>query len=83
MVIEAVVERMELKQKVFTQLGAACKPTAVLCTNTSTLDVDAIASATKRPDRCMGMHFFRYIHKFHCIYCCYIVSAGMFVYLLI
>jgi 3-hydroxyacyl-CoA dehydrogenase len=61
MVIEAVVERMDLKQKVFKQLEAACKPAAVLCTNTSTLDVDAIASATKRPDRCMGMHFFRYV----------------------
>ncbi|KAG5192107.1 enoyl-coenzyme A hydratase/3-hydroxyacyl coenzyme A dehydrogenase [Tribonema minus] len=58
MVIEAVVEKMELKKAIFKQLDDACRDGAVLCTNTSTLDVDAIAAATRRPHACMGMHFF-------------------------
>lgn len=48
MVVEAVLERMDLKQKVFKQLDEACGPNTILCTNTSTLDVDAIANATSR-----------------------------------
>lgn len=46
--MEAVFESMELKKKIFRELDAVCKPEAVLCTNTSTLDVDQIARATKR-----------------------------------
>ena len=57
-VIEAVFEDMDLKKEVFAQLDTACKPDAILATNTSTLDVDEIASATRRPDKVIGTHFF-------------------------
>mgnify|MGYP001391657809 CR=1 FL=1 len=57
-VIEAVFEDMALKREVFGRLDAACKPEAILATNTSTLDVDEIASATSRPDKVIGTHFF-------------------------
>jgi 3-hydroxyacyl-CoA dehydrogenase len=57
-VIEAVFEDMALKQDVFARLDAACPGAALLATNTSSLDVDAIAAATKRPERVIGMHFF-------------------------
>jgi len=57
-VIEAVFEEMPIKQEVFARLDAICKADAVLATNTSTLDVDEIASATKRPESVIGTHFF-------------------------
>ena len=57
-VIEAVFEEMGLKKEVFGKLDAACKPEAILASNTSTLDVDEIASATSRPDKVIGTHFF-------------------------
>jgi 3-hydroxyacyl-CoA dehydrogenase len=57
-VIEAVFEEMPIKKEVFAKLDALCKPEAVLATNTSTLNVDEIASATKRPQSVLGMHFF-------------------------
>ncbi|HEV7714824.1 MAG TPA: 3-hydroxyacyl-CoA dehydrogenase NAD-binding domain-containing protein [Steroidobacteraceae bacterium] len=57
-VIEAVFESMSVKQEVFRKLDAVCKAGAVLATNTSTLDVDAIANATSRPQDVLGMHFF-------------------------
>ena len=46
----------EVVQDVFLKLDAVCKPPAVLATNTSTLDVDAIADVTKRPEQVLGMH---------------------------
>ena len=58
LVIEAVFENMAVKQQVFQKLDAVCKPSTVLATNTSTLDVDAIAGVTKRPENVLGMHFF-------------------------
>ncbi len=58
LVIEAVFESMDVKKTVFTQLEATMKPSAILATNTSTLDVDAIAAATNVPERVIGMHFF-------------------------
>ena len=58
LVIEAVFENLAVKQAVFEQLGALCRPGAVLATNTSTLDVDAIAAASGRPADVVGMHFF-------------------------
>jgi 3-hydroxyacyl-CoA dehydrogenase len=61
-VIEAVFESMSVKQDVFRQLDAVCKPHAVLASNTSTLDVDEIASATSRPQNVIGMHFFSPAH---------------------
>jgi 3-hydroxyacyl-CoA dehydrogenase len=58
LVIEAVYEDMGIKQQVFKTLDATMKPGAILATNTSTLDVDAIAAATGRPKDVIGMHFF-------------------------
>jgi len=57
-VVEAVFEDMALKQRVFAELDAVVSPEAILATNTSTLDVDAIASAASRPERSLGHHFF-------------------------
>jgi 3-hydroxyacyl-CoA dehydrogenase len=57
-VIEAVFERMDVKQDIFRKLDALAKPGAILATNTSTLDVDQIAAATKRPQDVIGTHFF-------------------------
>jgi 3-hydroxyacyl-CoA dehydrogenase len=61
-VIEAVFEEMALKKRVFAELDAVAKPGAVLGTNTSMLDVDAIASATARPESVVGLHFFSPAH---------------------
>ncbi len=58
LVIEAVFEEMGVKEKVFTTLDEVMKPGAILASNTSTLDVDKIASFTKRPQDVVGMHFF-------------------------
>ena len=58
LVIEAVFERMEIKKDVFGKLDAIVKPGAILASNTSYLDVNEIASATKRPEDVIGLHFF-------------------------
>jgi 3-hydroxyacyl-CoA dehydrogenase len=58
LVIEAVFEKMEIKQQVFRTLDEVCKPWAILATNTSSLDVDAIAAVTRRPQDVIGLHFF-------------------------
>ncbi|HEY1287967.1 MAG TPA: 3-hydroxyacyl-CoA dehydrogenase NAD-binding domain-containing protein [Burkholderiales bacterium] len=58
MVIEAVFERMDVKQELFRRLDAAARQGAILATNTSTLDVDQIAAATRRPSDVVGTHFF-------------------------
>jgi len=58
LVIESVVENLEVKQQLFRQLDAVMKHDAILATNTSTLSVFALASATNRPDRVCGVHFF-------------------------
>jgi 3-hydroxyacyl-CoA dehydrogenase len=57
-VVEAVFENMELKKKVFGEIDKVAKSGAVLASNTSTLDVDAIAASTKRPQMVVGNHFF-------------------------
>ena len=57
-VVEAVFEGMELKKKVFTELDRVAKPGAILASNTSTLNIDEIASATSRPEFVVGTHFF-------------------------
>ncbi|MCF3945914.1 3-hydroxyacyl-CoA dehydrogenase NAD-binding domain-containing protein [Acidiphilium iwatense] len=57
-VIEAVFEDMDLKKRIFAKLDAHARQGALLATNTSTLDVDAIAQSTKRPADVLGMHFF-------------------------
>ena len=58
LIIEAVFEEMDIKQQVFRELDRVTKPSAILATNTSTLDVDRIADATTRPQDVVGMHFF-------------------------
>jgi 3-hydroxyacyl-CoA dehydrogenase len=58
LVIEAVFERMDIKKDIFTKLDAICKPGAILATNTSGLNIDEIASVTKRPQDVIGLHFF-------------------------
>jgi len=58
MVIEAVFENMEIKKNIFRQLDRVCKPGSFLCSNTSALDIDEIASATNRPEFVIGTHFF-------------------------
>jgi 3-hydroxyacyl-CoA dehydrogenase len=58
LVIEAVFEEMALKREIFGKLDKICKPTAILATNTSTLDVNEIARSTSRPSQVIGLHFF-------------------------
>jgi len=58
MVVEAVFEGMALKKQVFTELDRVCKSGAILASNTSTLNIDEIASATSRPEFVIGTHFF-------------------------
>ena len=57
-IVEAVFENMELKKKTFSEIDAIAKPSAILASNTSTLSIDEIASATKRPAQVIGHHFF-------------------------
>src|SRR5205823_6552011 len=58
LVIEAVFERMDVKKEIFAKLDAIAKPGAILATNTSGLNIDEIASVTKRPEAVIGLHFF-------------------------
>ncbi len=61
-VIEAVFEEMDIKKDVLGKLDAACKPDAILATNTSTLDIDELANITTRPGKVIGTHFFSPAH---------------------
>ena len=58
LVIEAVTEDLALKHKIFAELGAIAKPDALLASNTSYLDIDLLAEASKRPESVLGLHFF-------------------------
>ncbi len=58
LVIEAVFEDLDVKKAVFKELDRVCKPGSVLATNTSYLDIDAIAASTSRPQDVIGLHFF-------------------------
>lgn len=58
LVIEAVIEDMEVKKTVFAQLDALCGPETVFASNTSRLDINQLAAATRRPERFLGLHFF-------------------------
>ncbi len=57
-VIEAIFENMEAKKNLYARLEQTCKPDTILASNTSGLSITEIASATKRPDKVVGMHFF-------------------------
>ena len=58
LIIEAIAEDMDIKKDTFKQLDAICKENAILATNTSSLSITEIATATNRPDKVIGMHFF-------------------------
>ena len=62
MVIEAVIENLPLKQKIFCELERICKPDCILSTNTSTIDITKIAAKMKNPERIVGAHFFSPAH---------------------
>ncbi|WP_224490333.1 3-hydroxybutyryl-CoA dehydrogenase [Robertkochia flava] len=57
LVVEAATENEELKLKIFRQLDEVCKPEAILATNTSSISITRIATATNRPEKVIGMHF--------------------------
>lgn len=57
-VVEAAIENMEIKKQIFSDLDKICKPETILASNTSSLSITEIASATNRPDKVIGMHFF-------------------------
>ena len=58
LVVEAAVEKLEIKKSIFAELDKICKPETILATNTSSISITAIAAATQRPDKFIGMHFF-------------------------
>ncbi|KAK9812903.1 hypothetical protein WJX72_005569 [[Myrmecia] bisecta] len=62
MVIEAVIEDVSLKQRIFTDLEKVCRPDAILATNTSTIDIDVVGAKTRAADRIIGAHFFSPAH---------------------
>ena len=57
LVIEAVTENREMKEKLFSELDRVCKPATILASNTSSIPLKLLASATRRPDRVVGLHF--------------------------
>ncbi|MEJ5965826.1 3-hydroxybutyryl-CoA dehydrogenase [Flavonifractor porci] len=58
LVVEAAVENLDIKKSIFAELDSICKPETILASNTSSISITAIAAATKRPDKFIGMHFF-------------------------
>ena len=58
LVVEAAIENLEIKKSIFAELDAICKPETILASNTSSISITAIAAATQRPDKFIGMHFF-------------------------
>src|SRR2546423_12555343 len=62
LVIEAAVEKLETKQQIFSRLSDVCADDTIFATNTSSLSITAIASAARKPARCVGLHFFNPAH---------------------
>jgi 3-hydroxybutyryl-CoA dehydrogenase len=58
LVVEAAVENMEIKKRIFNELDSICKPETILASNTSSLSITEVGTATNRPDKVIGMHFF-------------------------
>jgi 3-hydroxyacyl-CoA dehydrogenase/enoyl-CoA hydratase/3-hydroxybutyryl-CoA epimerase len=63
LVIEAAVEKLDLKQRIFQQLEARARPDTVLATNTSALSIESISTGLAYPDRVIGLHFFNPVHR--------------------
>src|SRR5258708_17831983 len=63
LVIEAAVEKLELKQKIFQRLDELVAEDTILATNTSALPVSDLAAGTRRPERVLGLHFFNPVHR--------------------
>ena len=58
LVVEAAIENMKIKKEIFAELDKVCKPETILASNTSSLSITEVASATSRPEKVIGMHFF-------------------------
>ena len=58
LVVEAAIENLDIKKSIFAELDKICKPETILASNTSSISITAIAAATQRPDKFIGMHFF-------------------------
>lgn len=58
LVVEAAIENLDIKKSIFAELDSLCKPETILASNTSSISITAIAAATKRADKFIGMHFF-------------------------
>ena len=58
LVVEAAIENMKIKKEIFAELDKICKPETILASNTSSLSITEVASATNRPEKVIGMHFF-------------------------
>ena len=58
LVVEAAIENLDIKKSIFADLDKICKPETILASNTSSISITAIAAATQRPDKFIGMHFF-------------------------
>ncbi|MEG1858298.1 MAG: 3-hydroxybutyryl-CoA dehydrogenase [Pseudoflavonifractor sp.] len=58
LVVEAAIENLDIKKKIFAELDALCKPETILASNTSSISITAIAAANRRPEQFIGMHFF-------------------------
>ena len=58
LVVEAAIENLDIKKSIFAELDSICKPETILASNTSSISITAIAAATQRPDKFIGMHFF-------------------------
>ncbi len=63
LVIEAIVENLDIKKKVFGEIDSVAPPQAILASNTSSLSITEMAKATKRPDKVAGLHFFNPVHR--------------------
>ncbi len=57
LVVEAIIENVELKKRIFGELDGLCRPEVILASNTSSIPITVLAAATKRPDKVIGMHF--------------------------
>lgn len=58
LVVEAILESLDIKRKVFVELDSICRPETIFATNTSSISITAVGAATRRQDRFIGMHFF-------------------------